>query len=115
MHTATHAIRVLSLGHVCVLIETRSLTGHNLSGHMSLNLNGNASRFSDLPGAPAELFPGWVKSNVSRPGWVKIEKFCCMGGSKSQIFSVYMVKMRKFVELEGGQVTLFDTACGRPW
>ena len=53
------------------------------------------------PGAPAELFSGWVKSNVSRLGWVKIKKKICMGGSKFQISSVYIVKIRKFAEPGG--------------
>ena len=58
-------------------------------------------------------FPGCVKGNLDRPGWVKIEEFSCLGGLKSQTSPICMVKIRKFAE-PGGQVTLFDTACGRP-
>ena len=54
-----------------------------------------------LPGAPAELFPGWVKGNFDRPGWVKIKEFSCLGGSKPKIFPVCMVKLRKFAKPGG--------------
>ena len=80
---------------------SNALQKHSIAqdaGIKSTSFDDELLRNTTIAGAPAELFPGWVKNIVSRPGWVKIEEFCCIGGSKFQISSVYMVKIRKFAE-----------------
>ena len=69
---------------------------------------------SVIQGRPQNFFQGGSKVVLIVQGGSKPKNFAEYVGQNPNFFCLYG-QNKKICRARGGQVTLFDTACGRPW